>query len=169
MPPILNDSLSILKTAPLIFTGFRLCNRHPEVISRAWQPPAFTAAAGVVSVLICGLIPAIATTRTSPLDAMRAQATPSGRLKTPARKIFVVAQLAVSMALLMATGLLVRTLIHLENVNMGFNNHQNAAIMGIAVPRRGPQRQAEFDALVNRMRALPGVKDASVARVVPFP
>ena len=31
------------------------------------------------------------------------------------------------------------------------------------------QRQAEFDALVTRMKALPGVKDASVARVVPFP
>jgi predicted permease len=130
---------------------------------------AFAVAAGVVSVLICGLIPAIATTRSSPLDAMRAQITPGGRLKTPARKIFVVAQLAVSMALLMATGLLVRTLIHLENMDMGFNHNQNAVLMGIAVDGQGPQRQAEFDALVNRMRALPGVKDASVARVVPFP
>ena len=49
---------------------------------------AFTAAAGVVSVLICGLIPAIATTRTSPLDAMRAQATPRGRFKVPRAKDF---------------------------------------------------------------------------------
>ena len=130
---------------------------------------AFTAAAGVASVLICGLIPAIATTRASPLDAMRAQAAPRGRLKTPARKIFVVAQLAVSMALLMATGLLVRTLIHLENMDMGFNHNQNAVLMGIAVGGQGPQRQALFDTLVGRMRALPGVKDASVARVVPFP
>ncbi len=130
---------------------------------------AFAVAAGVVSVLICGLIPAIAMTRTSLLDAMRAQAAPRGRFKTPARKIFVVAQLAVSMALLMATGLLVRTLIHLENMDMGFNNRQNAVLMGIAVDGQGPQRLALFDTLVNRMRALPGVKDASVARVVPFP
>ena len=130
---------------------------------------AFALAAGVVSVLVCGLIPAIATTRTSPLDAMRAQVVPRGRFKTPARKIFVVAQLAVSMALLVATGLLVRTLIHLENMDMGFNNRQNAVLMGLAVDGQGPQRLALFDTLVNRMRALPGVKDASVARVVPFP
>ena len=130
---------------------------------------AFTAAAGVVSVLVCGLLPAVATTRTSPLDAMRAQETPRGKLKMPARKIFVVAQLAVSMTLLMATGLLVRALIHTEDMDMGFTSRQNAAFMGIAVSGQGPQLQAQFEALVTRIKALPGVKDASIARVVPFP
>ncbi len=130
---------------------------------------AFTVAAGVVSVLLCGLMPALATTRTSPLDAMRIQSLSGARLKMPARKVFVVAQLAMSMALLMATGLLVRTLIHIETMDMGFNSKQNALFIRIAAGREGPQRQAEFEALVARMRALPGVKNASVARVVPFP
>jgi predicted permease len=130
---------------------------------------AFTVAAGVVSVLLCGLAPALATTRTSPLDAMRAQALSGARLKMPARKVFVVAQLAMSMALLMATGLLVRTLIHIETMDMGFNSNQNALLIRIAAGRDGPQRQAEFDALVAHLKALPGVKNASVARVVPFP
>jgi putative ABC transport system permease protein len=129
---------------------------------------AFTAAAGVVSVLLCGLAPALATTRTSPLDAMRTQAWPRGRLKMPARKIFVVTQLAVSMALLTATGLLVRTLIHVETMDMGFNSSQNALLITIAMGQGGPQMQAEFDALAARMRALPGVKDATIARIVPF-
>jgi putative ABC transport system permease protein len=129
---------------------------------------AFTAAAGVVSVLLCGLAPALATTRTSPLDAMRTQAWPRGSLKMPARKVFVVAQLAVSMALLMATGLLVRTLIHVETMDMGFNSSQNALLMTLAMGKGGPQVQAEFDALAARMRALPGVKDATIARIVPF-
>jgi len=122
----------------------------------------------VVSVLLCGLAPALATTRTSPLDAMRAQALSGVRLKMPARKIFVVAQLAVSMALLMATGLLVRTLIHVETMDMGFNSSQNALLMTLAMGQGGPQVQAEFDALATRMRALPGVKDATIARIVPF-
>ncbi len=130
---------------------------------------AFTALSSVVSVLICGLIPAMAAMRTSPLDAMRAQASPGGRLKAPARKMFVVAQIAVSMALLMATGLLVRTLLYLENTDMGFNIRQNAVLLNVAVDQDGPRRQAEFEALVNRLKALPGVRDASVARVVPFP
>jgi predicted permease len=129
---------------------------------------AFTAAAGVVSVLLCGLAPALATTRTSPLDAMRTQAWPRGRLKMPARKIFVVAQLAVSMALLMATGLLVRTLIHVETMDVGFDSNQNAVLAPIIVAQEGEQLPAEYAALAARMRALPGVKDASVARLVPF-
>jgi predicted permease len=130
---------------------------------------AFTGVAGVVSVLVCGLLPAIATTQTSPLEAMRAQETPRGRLKMPARKIFVVAQLAVSMALLMATGLLVRALIHIENMDLGFTSRQNAAFLNLAMDEQGPQLQAEFEALVSRIKALPGVTDASVARVIPFP
>jgi putative ABC transport system permease protein len=130
---------------------------------------AFAVAAGVVSVLVCGLMPALATTRTSPLEAMRVQAAQGGRLKMTTRKVFVVAEIAVSMALLMATGLLLRTLIHIETMNMGFNNSQNAALVGIHLDQRGSQRQDEIDALVARMRALPGAKEASVARVIPFP
>lgn len=130
---------------------------------------AFTAAAAVVSVLVCGLIPALATTRTSPLDAMRAQLPQSGKLWMPTRKVFVVAQLAISMALLIATGLLIRALIRIESMNLGFSSRENAILLGIGVSGQSPQRQAESDALVTRMKALPGVKDASVARVVPFP
>jgi len=129
---------------------------------------AFTVAAGVVSVLLCGLAPALATTRTSPLDAMRTQAWPSGRLKMPARKIFVVAQLAASMALLMATGLLVRTLIQVETMDMGFDSSQNAVLAPMIVSQEGEQLPAEYAALVARMKALPGVKDATIARIVPF-
>jgi len=129
----------------------------------------FAIAAGVLSVLVCGLIPSISITRTSPLDAMRTQSVAGGRLKMPTRKIFVVAQLAASMALLMATGLLVQTLIHIESMNMGFDHRQNAAIMGIAIAEQGPRRQAEYIILVTRMKALPGVKDAAISRVIPFP
>jgi predicted permease len=126
------------------------------------------AAAGVLSVFICGLIPALVSTRTSPLEAMRAQAWPGRRLKMTARKLFVVAQLAASMTVLVTTGLLVHTLIHIENMNMGFDTNQNALLLNIAVDRHALQPQAEFAQLVSRLKALPGVKDACVARVVPF-
>jgi predicted permease len=52
---------------------------------------------------------------------------------------------------------------------LGFNSQQNAVLLGISVGGHGPQLQAELDALVDRMKALPGVKDASVARVPPLP
>ena len=130
---------------------------------------AFAIAAGLVSVLVCGLLPALSTTRTSPLDAMRTQTSPAGNSRIMMRKLFVVAEIAVSMALLTATGLLLRTLINIESMNMGFNSSQNAALMGIALAPNGPSLQAETDAVITRMKALPGEKGVSVARVVPFP
>lgn len=85
------------------------------------------------------------------------------------RKLFVVAEIAVSMALLTATGLLLRTLIHIETMDMGFNSSQNAVLMGIALDPQALGSQTQIDTVVARMRALPGARDASVARVVPFP
>ena len=130
---------------------------------------AFTVAAGLLSVLLCGLIPAIRSSQVSPLEAARARVAPTGRLRMPMRKILVVTQLSVSMALMMATALLVRTLVHIESMDLGFNRAQNALLVEVAVSGQGPQRQAIYQALADRMRALPGVRDASVARVVPFP
>ena len=157
----------LVKLAPALIpnVGFPI-GFHARIDHRVL---AFAVGIGFLSVLICGLIPALATRQTSPLDAMRIQLPQSGALRMPARKIFVVAQLAISMSLLMATGLLIRSLMQIENVNLGFNSRQNAVLMRIAVNGQGPQRQAEFDTLTARITALPGVKDVSVARVVPFP
>ncbi len=124
--------------------------------------------AGALSVLVCGLIPAIVSTRTSPLEAMRDRAAFPRRFRMPARKIFVIAQVAVSMALLVVTALFVRSLLRIESADLGFSSHQNAAILEMSVNSDGPQRQAELAAMAARVRALPGVKDATVSRVVPF-
>lgn len=129
---------------------------------------AFTVAAGLLSVLLCGLLPAIRSSQVSPLEAARTRVVPTGRLKMPARKIFVIAQISVSMAFMMATALLVRALFHIENMDLGFNHAQNALLLEVAVNGQGPQLQARYQALTDRMRALPGVRDASVARVMPF-
>ncbi len=92
---------------------------------------AFTACLTLFSVLLCGVIPGLSTTRSSPLDAMRAQGSPSGRLRMPARKLFIIAQVAASMALLVASGLLVRTLYRIETADLGFNRVQNEVLLSI--------------------------------------
>lgn len=127
------------------------------------------AAAGLFSVLLCGLIPGLVSSQVSPVEATRTRLSAGGRVKMPARKVFVVAQLAISMALLIVTGLLVRTLVHIETMDMGFNRAQNAVLLDVAMSREGPALKTEFQDLAERARALPGVKDASVSRVIPFP
>lgn len=128
----------------------------------------FAVVVGSLTVLLCGLLPALASTRTSPVEAMRAQVIAGARLKMPMRKIFVIAQIAASMALLIVTGLLVRALMHVESMDMGFDSHQNAVVAQLEVAQAGPAPLDEAEALVRRLKALPGVKDATVSRIVPF-
>ena len=129
---------------------------------------AFTACITLFSALFCGVAPGMAVTRGSPLDAMRAPGSLAAKLKLPARKLFIVFQVAVSMVLLVASGLLVRTLLRIENQDLGFNRTQNAVLFSIEVDQPMPRRMTAFTDLTNRMMALPGVTGASVARVTPF-
>lgn len=172
--------LAVVGTAGAVFLAQNLIAVIPKLVPDIGIPLGFdfridlreltfTAIAGTVSVLICGVLPALAAIRTSPLDAMRGQASPAGRVKLPARKIFIIGQIAVSMALLTGTGLLVKALLQVESMNMGFNDKQDAVLLGVALDQDGSRRGVEMTALVNRLKALPGVKDASAARVVPFP
>jgi predicted permease len=129
----------------------------------------FSAAVALVTLLAFGLTPALSSTRLDPLTALRAQMAPQGRFRIPARKVFVVAQIAISMGLLIATGLLIKALIHVQSMDMGFNSAQNAVLLDIAVPEDSPRYHQMLDEIATRTRALPGVTNASVARVVPFP
>jgi putative ABC transport system permease protein len=129
----------------------------------------FSAAVSLVALLAFGLTPALSSTRLDPLAALRAQSAPQGRFRTPARKIFVVAQIAVSMGLLIATGLLIKALVRIQTMDMGFNSAQNAVLLDIAVPENDPRYHQMIDEIATGARALPGVTSASVARVVPFP
>jgi len=53
---------------------------------------AFAACITLLSILICGVVPGMSATRSSPLDAMRSQGSLARKLKMPARKLFVIAQ-----------------------------------------------------------------------------
>ena len=129
---------------------------------------AFTACITLFSALFCGVAPGMAVTRGSPLDAMRPPGSLAAKLKMPVRKLFIVFQVAVSMVLLVASGLLVRTLLGIENQDFGFDRTQNAVLFSIEVDQPMPRRLTALTDLTNRMKALPGVTGASVARVTPF-
>jgi len=72
------------------------------------------------------------------------------------------------MALLTITGMLVHALVRLQKADLGFNSRQNAVLLQLELGGGGDARQREVNALLDRVRALPGVKDASMSRIVPF-
>jgi macrolide transport system ATP-binding/permease protein len=83
----------------------------------------------------------------------------------------VVGEVALAMVLLAGSGLLVKSLYRLLNVNPGFDQH-NLLGMGVGLsqsrfPQQDAQRLQGHQNLLDRIRALPGVKSAGLSDVLP--
>ena len=78
-------------------------------------------------------------------------------------KVVVIGQLALSLPLLVGAGLLVRTLVNLQRVDLGYPKDDVLTVRVDAQPAGyEPLRQAAaFDSLLTRIRALPGVRAAT--------
>ena len=133
----------------------------------------FTAGIGVITTVIFGLVPAIQLLRTDPASVMRE----SGRSATPRRTrlalrgALVVAQLACSVVLVVGAGLLVRSLIALYHVDLGFK--PGGVLTALVQLPLSDYRDAEsvvrfYRQLSERLEALPGVAGAGAARVLPL-
>jgi len=87
-----------------------------------------------------------------------------------ARKAFVVAEIALAVALVMGAGLLGRSLVELARVDMGFAS-ERLAVLRTTVPVAGPDEfvraTATYRALLEDVRALPGVASAGAVTSLP--
>jgi putative ABC transport system permease protein len=91
-------------------------------LSIDWRVFAFTAAVTVATVLLFGIVPAIRATTVSPIDAMKEQfrGASTGRGRGLSSGL-VVAQVALSLVLVVAAGLFVRTFARLATMPLGFD------------------------------------------------
>lgn len=129
---------------------------------------AFTAAAAVASALVFGLAPALASARTDLAAALRGTAVTLRRRRWT--DVFVVAQVALSLALLLGAGLAIRSMANAFRIDPGF------AGRGVVVASLGPRLQGYSTArteelyrrLINRVRALPGVESAGLVSHLPL-
>ncbi|HVU22556.1 MAG TPA: ABC transporter permease [Opitutus sp.] len=151
----------------------------PAAVTLAGDTPldaglfAFTAALSLGAGLVAGLVPAW---RLSGIDLDRALKSHSGSTTAgPAhgriRRLLVVAQLAVAIALLAGTVLLGRSLVRLTSADPGFNPASALAVQVDLPARRydtAAQQAAFTRQLLERVRALPGVQSAGVAQALPL-
>jgi predicted permease len=131
----------------------------------------FTVAMAVFTSVLFGLIPALRATRVSLTLAMKgSQAIESvrpGRLRS--RHWIVASQVALSLVLLVAAGLFLRSFSKLATLDIGFDRN-NVLMMGtnLKTAKVPPGQQlATYDQIESRLRALPGV--VSVGRSVMTP
>jgi putative ABC transport system permease protein len=134
---------------------------------------AFTLGLAVVTTLLCGLVPALAATRRSLFDALKASPQllsggHSGRWK---RDILVTGQIALALALTVCAGLALRSFANLQSVNLGFDTHRVLA-MKVDLPRQKYESQdakaAFYDQSLRRIRQIPGVVSAAVINTIPL-
>ncbi len=137
--------------------------RLPEGVD--WRALTFGFGLTVVTGLLLGLLPSLRTLGVHAAEGLKEQGrgltASAGWLR--AGKMVVAGQVALSLPLLMGAGLLVRTLENLQKVDVGFAK-EKLLMVRVDVVTGGykePRRQALFDRLYERVRAVPGVRAAA--------
>jgi putative ABC transport system permease protein len=150
----------------------------PETLPRVssvgldWQVVAFALGLAVLTGLLCGLVPGLAATRTSANEALKegGRTGTAGGGQARLRSALVIAELAVALVLLTASGLLLRSFQKMRSVQLGFRaDHMLTA--GYNLPRQHYSTQPEIDAfnsmLQNKLEQLPGVEAVGVTTLLP--
>jgi predicted permease len=142
----------------------------PVDVRLDWPVVAFTIGLSVATTLLIGLVPALRATRADVASALRTQGRDSGAETTrggrfPLGKGLVVAQVALSMLLLVGTGMLVRSTERLEHADVGIAR-DHLIIAEIAAQRSG-YTDARMISLVRdlmaRAAAIPGIAAVTVS------
>jgi putative ABC transport system permease protein len=127
----------------------------------------FACLAAAIATAIFSIIPALQSTKTDLLGGLKESAlnTSESRQHRVWNSVLVVAQIAIAMVLLSAAGLLTRSLIRLQQVDLGFEP-SHVLTFPVTLPgERYPQdrRAAFFGQLVSRLEGLPGVVSAAAS------
>jgi predicted permease len=130
---------------------------------------AYSVLVSMVVGIVFGLAPAIAAARINVNDGLRERVTSGGRGFGRQRSILVIAETALSCMLLIATGLALRSLWSLRNVELGFNP-KNILTFRIAAPSQLDAQGLPgfYHRMVEQIRIVPGVESAAVARNLPL-
>ncbi len=133
---------------------------------------AFTFLLAIATGVIFGLVPALQASRPDVLPALKDESNAEGaRVRwLNLRNALVITQVALSLALLISTGLFLRTLRYAQQVDLGFNpDHVLAASFNLRLQRYNEAQGREFyQRIVERIEKLPGVQTASVANLLPL-
>jgi putative ABC transport system permease protein len=141
-------------------------------IPMEWRVLAFTSAVSVITGLGCGLAPALACVRSNLNLVLRSggRGGTGGQARSRVRDILMVCEVASSAALLIGAGLLLRSLIHLQEVNPGFRP-DHVLTMQISLPESrypGLKVGLFYEQLLGRLTQLSGVQSAGVCRFLPL-
>jgi putative ABC transport system permease protein len=133
----------------------------------------FTFALSILTGIVFGLAPALQASNPDLNATLKEAGRSSGAdaSRNRLRGVMVMSEVAMAVLLLIAAGLLIKSVVRLRNVNPGFNA-ENRLAMKVILPSskypKAPQWIAFYNQLSDRLAALPGVELAGFTSVLPF-
>src|SRR5215213_152018 len=129
----------------------------------------FTIGVSALCAIVFGTVPAFRASRVEPNASLKGGKTLNA-LRNPLGKAFVVAQVALSLLLLVGAGLFVRTLVNLQSIPSGFKQ-ENATLFMIDTSATGiktddPKLPSLLSEVEQKVKQIPGVQAASFAFIV---
>jgi putative ABC transport system permease protein len=153
----------LIKTIPPDLNSARLLPGLDRV-SVDWSALAFAALIAMAACIAAQILPSFELRNIDLVAGLKDAALSRSPL---ARKILVTAEVALSVVLLSAAGLLLKTMAHIENIDLGFQP-KNLLVLRLPVPRGDPNAAARLNACFEAIRALPGVQSAALTSSQPL-
>jgi len=128
----------------------------------------FAGAISCITAVLFGFLPSLSATALEPLGALKSEgAGGPGASRIPFARTLVVTQIAVSLVLLVAAGLFVRSLIRLEDIDLGFDPNQ-VVLFRLSLPADQQlipteTRRQLYREVLERAVSVPGVDGASAS------
>ena len=149
-------------------------NGNPIILSTGtdWRVLLFAAGVAAVTCIVFGVGPALRSTKSEPVNAMRSsgRGLAGSRERFSTQRLLVVVQISVSLVLLVGALLFVRSFRSLMTVDPGMREQGiTLAFVGFADSHVAPKHYEEFKrTLLDEVRAVPGVLDAANTTYVPL-
>ena len=129
----------------------------------------FALAISLASGILFGLAPSLKAARADVQESLRDGGRGVAGRRSFTRQALVVAEVALSMILLAGAGLLIRSFSRLSSVDPGFDARHVLSMQVAVQGRYGGEKLVQFDqAMLERVRALPGVEAAGTSHFLPL-
>ncbi len=130
----------------------------------------FTIGAAFLTALLGGVVPALHSSAGSEAESLGGRGLSDSRRTASIRGALVISEVALACVLLVGAGLLIRSFLHVLDVDLGFRPERAAAWrIDTAGRYNNPAQQVAFyDRLVRAVEAVPGVESAAITDALPL-
>src|SRR5262249_37056317 len=134
-----------------------------------WTVLGFTLAVSLACVVVCGLAPAWSASMTSVAASLKSASGQAGSLRFRAQHVFVVAQVALSVALVAIGALVLGSMRRILAIDPGYRTRGVVmASLDLSLLGYSPERGTQFFLdLVRQVETLPGVRSVSLGKSSP--